>query len=456
MDHPFHSLLYYTRPVGSARVLLAVVVIASGAAGPAAMQARPATVVASHGEASARLLALTQGYELREEQIADGSEVPLRLKLMVRPEAAGRATRLREATTLALVRLREWYGPFPRRELTVVDWRWDKDPVDALMPGVIVVATRLLEPASDLGLERTVIAALARQYWLVSSGSNLSQRRLGAGLAVYAGVRGIHEALEGRNFSTQRFFGGFVPHINRSILWSPSPIEPRPKLRYFAEVERSSEVAWRMAGVSMGEAMGVALALHTLERYLGPPAMQQAMEALQLRWQAGVVGLDDLAAIVSEQRGTDMRWFFDEAVRIDAIFDYGIASFSSEPRPSPPGEFETRVSLRRFGNGVFSGTSEPRAPLQAGRSLKVRTFFENGEAVDDWWDGRDATMDLVYRGPARAVLSSVDPEAMLLLDADRSNNTRVSTVQSTEIGARLTAFWLLWLQDVMLVSSALL
>lgn len=421
------------------------------------MPAQPEAVAASLDDAFAELLVSTQGYEVREQRIAAGSDVPLTLRLRVKPEAVGRATRLLDATTSALGRLREWYGPFPKPQLTVIDARSDNGLVGASSPGVIVVATRLLEPASDLGLERAVIAALARQYWLVPPGAGLSQQRLGAGLAVYAGVRAIHEALEGRHFSTQRFFGGLIPHISRSILWSPSPVDPRPKLRRFMEVEQSAEVAWRAGTAApFGEALRVALALHTLERYLGPPAMQQAMAAFQLRWQAGAAGPDALIAIVNEQRGTDMRWFFDQALRSDANFDYGIDSFSSEPRPGAEGEFETRVSLRRFGDGVFAGTAEPRASLQTARSLKVVTRFEDGGAVEDWWDGRDATMDLVYRSPARAVSSSVDPEAMLLLDADRSNNTRVSTAQIGELGAKLTAFWLLWLQDVMLASSALL
>lgn len=421
------------------------------------MPARPTPVAGSPEDANARLLASTQGYEVREERVSAGNDVPLTLRLMVKPEAAGRAARLLDATTSALGRLREWYGPFPKPQLTVIDARWDNGLVGASYPGVIVVATRLLEPASDLGLERSVIAALAKQYWLVPPGGNLSQRRLGAGLAVYAGVRGIHDELEGRHFSTQRFFGGFVPHTSRSILWSPSPVDPRPKVRHFTEVDQSAEVAWRAGTAApLVEALRVALALHTLERYLGPPAMQQAMAAFQLRWQAGAAGPDDLIAIVSEQRGTDMRWFFDEALSDNARFDYGIASFTSEPLSGGAGEFETRVSLRRFGDGVFAGTAEPRASLHTARSLKVVTRFEDSGAVEDWWDGRDATMDLVYRGPARAVSSSVDPEAMLLLDADRSNNSRVSTAQMGEIGARLTAFWLLWLQDVMLASSALL
>ena len=76
--------------------------------------------------------------------------------------------------------------------------------------------------------------------------------------------------------------------------------------------------------------------------------------------------------------------------------------------------------------------------------------------MSDWWDGRLADLELTYEGPSRAVATSVDPEAVLLLDADRSNNSRTALPAMTEAGARLVASWIVWLQDIMLGSTALL
>ena len=430
------------------------IAIAWGATGPAALLSQS---TADPSEHAARLLALAPGSEVYEERVQAGGPEPLILRVILKPETAERASRLIAATKSALLSLGDWHGPFPGTALTVVDTRWDSGLAGASYPGVIAVTARLFEPAGDRSLERAVIAAVARQYWQVPPGADAERRWLGEGLALYAAVRAIHEGLEGRHFATARYFGGFVPYTSRAVLWSPSPTDPRPKIRHFPEVEQPVEAPWRAwTAASGGEAQRVALALHTLERYLGWPALQPALEAFQSRWQGGAAGPADLAATISEQRGTDMRWFFEQALRFDARFDYGIEAFSSEPSPVAPGEYETRVSVRRFGDGVFAGTAEPRGPLQAARSLKVLTRFEDGTAIEEWWDGRAAALEFVYAGPSRALSASVDPDAMLLLDGDRSNNTRVASAAIPLIGARFTASWLVWLQDVMLVSSALL
>lgn len=413
--------------------------------------------IADPSEHAARLLASAPRAEVHEERVQAGGPDSLTLRVILKPETAARASRLIEATKSALLTLGEWHGAFPGTALTVVDARWDSGLAGASYPGVIAVTARLLEPDGDRSLERSVIAAVARQYWQVPPGADAERRWLGEGLALYAGIRAIHEELESNHFRTARLFGGFVPFTSRAVLWSPSPTDPRPKIRHFPEIEQPAEAAWRAwTAASRGEAQRVALTLHTLERYLGWPAMQQALEAFQSRWQAGGAGPADLVATISEQRGTDMRWFFEQALRFETRFDYGIAGFSSKPAPGATGDYETRVSVRRFGDGVFAGTGEPRGPLQAARSLKVLTRFEDGTVIEDWWDGRDAAAEFVYAGPSRALLASVDPEAMLLLDDNRGNNTRALSPEFTETGARLTASWLIWLQDVMLVSSALL
>ncbi len=433
---------------------MVTIAIALGATGPAGLLSQS---MADTPENAARLLASAHGSEVFEERVQAGGPDSLSLRVILKPETTASASRLIAATKSALLTLSEWHGPFPGTTLTVVDAAWASDLAGAVYPGVVAVTARLFESEADLSLERSVIAAVARQYWHVPPGADAERRWLGEGLALYAGVRAIHEELEGRHFATARFFGGFVPFTSRAILWSPSPTDPRPKIRHFPETEQPAEAAWRAwTAASQGEAQRVALTLHTLERYLGWPAMQQALEAFQSQWQAGAAGPDDLVAIVSEQRGTDMRWFFDQALRFDARFDYGIAAFSSEPSSGAPGDYETRVSVRRFGDGVFAGTGEPRELLQAARSLKVLTRFEDGTVIEDWWDGRDDSAEFVYAGPSRALLASVDPEAMLLLDDNRANNTRALSAGFTETGIRYTASWLIWLQDVMLVSSALL
>ncbi len=51
--------------------------------------------------------------------------------------------------------------------------------------------------------------------------------------------------------------------------------------------------------------------------------------------------------------------------------------------------------------------------------------------------------------------ATIDPGLMLLLDADRGNNSRTLERAVRPEGLRLTLNWLTWLQDLMLSYSAL-
>lgn len=421
------------------------IAIACGTIAPAAITLQP--VGAASDDPLAQLTALTRGYEVRDEALDRAGQPPLRLRLVLKPETADRAPALAAITKAVLLRLGAWHGPLTQSALTIVDVPWNSPFSAASFPGVLVTTMSALPVRGDRALVRAVYGAVARQYWQVPATAARARQTLGEGIAAYVAVRGIHEELARGHDASLRLAGGFLSYPLRRLPWSLPATDPRPPVHHFAEVA---------AGAPEAEAQRVALALWTLDRYLGWPALQQALEVLQSRWHTGDAGPADLAAILSEQRGTDMRWFVDAALGAERRFDYGIASFTSVASVTTPGEYETRLSVQRFGDGVFAGTAEPQGPLQAARSLKVQTRFADGTVIDDWWDGRDASMELAYASPSPAVLASVDPDAMLMLDGRRANNTRALEARITGAGVRLIASWLLWLQDVMLWSSALL
>ena len=64
-------------------------------------------------------------------------------------------------------------------------------------------------------------------------------------------------------------------------------------------------------------------------------------------------------------------------------------------------------------------------------------------------------MSLIYSARAAAVAATIDPDAMLLLDEDRDNNTIVRHKPVSRLGIRLALHWLAWLQNAMLSYTAL-
>ena len=389
---------------------------------------------------------LAAGIEPRVEWYAPEGRPPVEVRFLLQPDAAGQATRVVDITFAALRRFDEWFGPYPFNRLAVIDAQWPSGVVGAAYPGVVVASTRWLSPARDRSLERTLIGAIARQYWFPRGEADPATAWLAEGLTLYAGTRAIHQELEGRNFDTPYFFGGFVPFPIRAVALSRRTTDRRPPVRHFPEIEEPTSAPWRFSSTSVGgQAQRAALVIQTLERYIGWPALQQALATYRERAGSANAGPAGLGAVVSQQRGRDLKWFFGEAFRSDARFDYGVRRLTSEPLAADASTFETRVALRRVGDGVFAGA----------RWLPVTVTFEDGSEVREQWDGGVAEQELVYTSASRAVSATVDPEAMLLLDADRANNTRVLRRILNGSGARLTISWLVWLQDAMLAYTAL-
>lgn len=401
----------------------------------------------------AELAAITNHLTPRDEVFEAEGRPPVALRFFFRNDSASAADRLIPTTRTSLRWFNEWFGPLPHPSFAVIDLPWNGGAAGTSYPGVVTTRTRWLAPARDMTAERSLVAAISRQYWTGPEPAPASWFQ--EGLVLYSGTRGIHEVLENRNFATVRYFGGFVPFAIRSVNWSPGQRLAKPRLRQFAEVDDPAAAAWRAGPTEPGgDAQRAALAFHTLERYLGWPALQQALaELYEHRRDTGLTP-QALSDVLTRQRGTDMNWFFAEVFRPGARFDYAVESLASEPTAADPARYQTVVTVRRLGDGVFAGTSS-LDPGSAGRALPILVRFADGAEIGDYWDGRAETQTLSYESRAPAISATVDPDLTLLLDADRRNNSRTLQTTANPIGIRLVLHWVAWLQDLMLSSTSL-
>jgi hypothetical protein len=76
--------------------------------------------------------------------------------------------------------------------------------------------------------------------------------------------------------------------------------------------------------------------------------------------------------------------------------------------------------------------------------------FEDGEEVRERWDGSARWKAFTYERPARATLAHVDPDRVLLLDVNYTNNSKTSTPKTEEATTKWMLKWMVWLQDLML------
>ena len=196
-----------------------------------------------------------------------------------------------------------------------------------------------------------------------------------------------------------------------------------------------------------------ALWLHTLERMVGWETLQRIMSTFFNRYAFQHPQPRDFFAVANEVSRRDLAWFFDQVHRSSSSFDYAIDVLQSE-RASDRGYFgsaggqafssneragdayRTTVVVRRKGDGIFP--------------VDVRVVFENQQDVRWQWDGRDRWKKFEVDRPVRAVTAQVDPERVLLLDVNYTNNSRSLAPEARPAARRWSLAWLLWLQDHLL------
>jgi hypothetical protein len=427
--------MYYTRPVGLRRitsVLLpaaALLVVA-----PLAARQLPPDL--------ASVVSLTAGHRLMREKVSIGAgAIDVTFAIPSDAEDEEIASLVAETRT-ALARLDAWLGPLPAPAINVILLPWHGGLAGASYPGVVVTGTRWLSTSRDPVFARRLLAALARQYTFSFAAPGDAHASFEEGLALYLGRRLIHEQLHSRNFETPRFFGGFVPFSLRSVLNSRKPEDRRAQVTHVADVEMPADAPWRAASAAPGApAHHIAVVLQTLERHLGWPAFQQVLQQFMDRFRGRTATPADFAAVATEVIGIDLSRFFEPGILAGDSFDYALVEVRNEVTD---GGFTSRVTVRRTG-------AEP--PVN---DVPVLVRFDDGAEVTELLAARDVEQTFVYRARARAVLASIDPNALLLIDADRENNTRNVQPATDWIGVRIALNWMMWLQNVMLTHTSLL
>jgi hypothetical protein len=148
---------------------------------------------------------------------------------------------------------------------------------------------------------------------------------------------------------------------------------------------------------------------------------------------------DEFFATASEVSGQDLRWFFDAVFRSAATFDYAVQQVIGQPTSS--GAVDSTVIVRRLGSGTFP--------------VDVRVTFADGTTATERWDGRDLWKGLRYVRGARVATVEIDPDRVLLLDLNFTNNTWTATPRALEAANRWSLRWLTWFQNVLLTYAFL-
>jgi hypothetical protein len=376
------------------------------------------------------------------------------MRLLLQPEHVSQAERHFAATRACLRYYGEWFGAYPYPHITIIDPAWQSGAGGMEYPTLFTAGTSWLAPEGVTQPEGVTIHECGHQFWYAIVGNNEFENAwMDEGLNTFSTGRTIDQAYK-PNFLDWWYFGDFIPYVLRDVARDEGD-----GFSGYQEVTRWDVPAipsyryWPASafGVSYGK---TALWLNTLERHLGWPVLRKILSTYFERWKFRHPKPEDFFAVVNEVSGRDMTWFFDQVYRSSNVFDYGVEELTSEPAaglgffdrngkkeyvgapPEGKGAYRTAVIVWRYGEAIFP--------------VEVLVTFENGEKVRERWDGRDRWHAFTYERASRVRSAEVDANHVLLLDINRTNNSRTLAPMADQASRKWMFKWLVWFQDLLM------
>ena len=360
----------------------------------------------------------------------------VQMRLLLRPEHAGQEARHFDAAAATLRYYGEWFGPYPYGNITIVDPAFQSGSGGMEYPTLFTAGTRWIAPTRVLSPESVTIHEAGHQWWYGLVGSNEFEHAwMDEGFNQFSEARVDDVAFGTKNFLARRYFGGFVPWVFRDIPVNRQVDEGLAGYRAQAESDAEATPSFRYWPSTGGNItyFKTALWLHTLEKWLGWPTLQRAMSTYFDRWKFRHPEPADFFDSLNQASGRDLAPFFDQVYRGSNTFDYGVQLLTSTP--GGPGHFRTTVVVRRFGEATFP--------------VDVLTVFSDGSKKTERWDGVERRAIYRYDTQVRARSVQVDPDRVLMLDVNYTNNSRTLQARAGEASRKWSLKWMAWLQDVL-------
>ena len=377
------------------------------------------------------------------------------MRLLLQPEHADQADRHFAATAAALRYYGEWFGRYPYQQITIVDPPFQSTSAGGSYPTFFVAGTRWLAPAGSNQPEAAAIQGAGRQFWQsVVAANQVDHEWLSQGLNQYAQARTQSVAFES-NLLVERFFGGLIPWQFRDISLSrATDLNGMNAYRLLGDhdaLATPTQLMWAGSQQAISTHK-TALMLHTLERQLGWDTTRRLFATYFDRWRFRHPTPEDFFEAATQVSGQNLQGFFDQFFHSSNRFDYAIERFETGPLTSrglvngPAGQtFQDQTTA-----GMYRTTVVARR-LEAGQfPVEVLVTFANGEQARERWDGLARWQDFTFDRPVPAVSVQLDPERVLLLDTNYTNNSRLIAPVTEAAATKWSLRWMVWLQDALM------
>ncbi|MFH1941288.1 MAG: M1 family metallopeptidase [bacterium] len=206
-----------------------------------------------------------------------------------------------------------------------------------------------------------------------------------------------------------------------------------------------------------------ALMLWTLENLVGRETMDRIMQTFFHRWKFKHPSSQDFIDVVNDVTGQNYDWYFDQVLKGSGDVDYAVMSVRTGKVKERKGVFERdgqKVTLPEPGEKKEKESAETKSPdvfesiVRVHRKgeviipVDILITFENGETVQQTWDGKDRWVKYEFEKPTKLVSAVVDPDRKIVLDSNFSNNSRTVKPQKKAVTYLCTRF-LHWFESAL-------
>jgi hypothetical protein len=385
----------------------------------------------------------------------------------MQPEHLGQAERHFAASRAALESYGRWYGPYPYGHVTIVDPAYRSGAGGMEYPTLFTCGTRRFNPFGGDSPESVTVHEMGHQFWYGIVGNDEFEHAwLDEGLNTFSTIRTLEHSYD-RRVLVRRYLDGLLPvrfpeiEVSR---WSrrlqayrrhgTSDAPSKPTFQYYPAT----------AGVITYSK--TALWLATLERHLGWETLGEILSTFFQRYQFKHPTPEDFFSVADEVAGQELAWFFDQVHRDSVSFDYAVTrAESSRVKPRGWVEQEGELVLVDSDDDEDDEEDEPDdaqaddeekiyrtevvvARLGDGRfPVDVVLVFKDGEEIRETWDGQDRWKMFVVERPSKLEYAEVDPDRVLMLDRNHSNNSKLRKPQGKLPAVSWGSKWMLWFQD---------
>ena len=366
---------------------------------------------------------------------------PVEMRLLLQPEHASQAERHFDATRTTLKYYGEWYGAYPYGHITIVDPAFQSGAGGMEYPTLFTAGSRWLAPAHVTTPEGVTVHEAGHQFWYGIVGNNeFEDAWMDEGFNTFSTARAVAQVYD-PNYLALRYFGCFVPWVFTDVIVSRETDGNRLSgYRRDARSDAQSTPTFRYFPSTGGSITynKTALWLNTMERWLGWPVVQKIMAAHFEKRKFTHPSPQDFFDTASAVAGRDLTPYFDQVYRSSNVFDYGVQDLQTAREGDG---YRTTVIVRRYGEAIFP--------------VDVLVTFTGGDHVTEHWDGTDRWKLYTYQRPAAALSAQVDPNRVLLLDVDYTNNSKTLKPKGSAAATKWSLKWMVWLEDCMLSWVAL-